>query len=420
MPEADTAPSIERILVLGAGISGLSTAILLQARGHAVTILAEYRALNQKLLPDNALVPTDYAMASAYPHNLKVDNLEKISADSQGIFKNLERQNFAGLHRYRIYEIFEVNNPEDSPASPPLMEHRINFENFSGKEKDLKAAGLNVPARPDAGLLEGWRFESYFVDMPVYMQALWRTFEANGGIYQERTIDRDFIEKLPPGSRVINCLGLGSVDLFKDKSECLIMRGSQLIVEGAPVVKDEDGMPLAYNYTPDRELYQRADGRPEYLHFFPREDGWILGQTREPGRLDKSNNFIGEEVIGKRFEQDGFLIPFAILHLNQKILSHWQGVSLEERSTTARVGYRYYRDPEDSGVRLELDSELASKDVILVHNYGHGGSGITMSWGCSIKAVTLMEKHGASYSNSDSNSHSIAPPLDKILDGIEL
>ncbi|HMO22420.1 MAG TPA: FAD-dependent oxidoreductase, partial [Candidatus Melainabacteria bacterium] len=120
MPEADTELSKERILVLGAGISGLSTALLLQARGYQVTIISEYRALNQKLLPDNPLVPTDYAMASAYPHNLKVENLEKISADSQRIFKNLEDQNFAGLHRYRIYEVFEVNNPEDSPASPPL------------------------------------------------------------------------------------------------------------------------------------------------------------------------------------------------------------------------------------------------------------------------------------------------------------
>ncbi|MEZ4486364.1 MAG: FAD-dependent oxidoreductase [Cyanobacteriota/Melainabacteria group bacterium] len=416
MPEADTELSKERILVLGAGISGLSTAILLQARGYRVTILAEYRALNQKLLPDNPLVPTDYAMASAYPHNLKVENLNKISADSQRIFRNLERQNFAGLHRYRIYEVFEVNNPADSPASPPLNEHRINFEKFSGEEHDLKAAGLNVPARSDAGILQGWRFDSYFVDMPVYMQELWRTFEVNGGLYQEKIIDRDFIEKLPAGTRAVNCLGLGSVDLFNDKSECLIMRGSQLIVEGAPMVKDEDGMPLAYNYTPTRELYQRADGRPEYLHFFPREDGWILGQTREPGRLDEDNNFIGEEVIGNRFKQDGCLIPLAILHLNHEILYNWQGISVEERKTVARVGYRYYRDPEKTGVRLEVDSDLAAKDITLVHNYGHGGSGITMSWGCSAKAVSLMEKHDA----TDSNAHSVPAPLDKILNGIEI
>ena len=416
MPEADTELSKKRILVLGAGISGLSTAILLQARGYQVTILAQYRALNQKLLPDNPLVPTDYAMASAYPHNLKVENLNKISADSQRIFRNLERQNFAGLHRYRIYEVFEVNNPADSPASPPLNEHRINFEKFSGEEHDLKAAGLNVPARSDAGILQGWRFDSYFVDMPVYMQELWRTFEVNGGLYQEKIIDRDFIEKLPPGTRAVNCLGLGSVDLFNDKSECLIMRGSQLIVEGAPMVKDEDGMPLAYNYTPTREVYQRADGRPEYLHFFPREDGWILGQTREPGRLDEDNNFIGEEVIGNRFKQDGCLIPLAILHLNHEILYNWQGISVEERKTVARVGYRYYRDPEKTGVRLEVDSDLAAKDITLVHNYGHGGSGITMSWGCSAKAVSLMEKHDA----PDSNAHSVPAPLDKILNGIEI
>ena len=42
------------------------------------------------------------------------------------------------------------------------------------------------------------------------------------------------------------------------------------------------------------------------------------------------------------------------------------------------------------GVRLELDpAPLGTKRV--VHNYGHGGGGITLSWGCADKVATLLE-----------------------------
>ena len=43
-----------------------------------------------------------------------------------------------------------------------------------------------------------------------------------------------------------------------------------------------------------------------------------------------------------------------------------------------RVGLRPYRK---SGVRLEREKLRDGRTVI--HNYGHGGSGFTLSWGCA-------------------------------------
>ncbi|MFN2622626.1 MAG: FAD-dependent oxidoreductase [Chthoniobacterales bacterium] len=45
---------------------------------------------------------------------------------------------------------------------------------------------------------------------------------------------------------------------------------------------------------------------------------------------------------------------------------------------TTRVGLRPFRK---SGVRLELDRMADGRP--LIHNYGHGGSGFTLSWGCA-------------------------------------
>jgi D-amino-acid oxidase len=43
-----------------------------------------------------------------------------------------------------------------------------------------------------------------------------------------------------------------------------------------------------------------------------------------------------------------------------------------------RVGLRPFRK---SGVRLERDQLRDGRAVI--HNYGHGGGGFTLSWGCA-------------------------------------
>jgi D-amino-acid oxidase len=49
-----------------------------------------------------------------------------------------------------------------------------------------------------------------------------------------------------------------------------------------------------------------------------------------------------------------------------------------------RVGLRPFRK---SGVRLERDQLSDGRTVI--HNYGHGGSGFTLSWGCAREVVDL-------------------------------
>jgi glycine/D-amino acid oxidase-like deaminating enzyme len=52
-----------------------------------------------------------------------------------------------------------------------------------------------------------------------------------------------------------------------------------------------------------------------------------------------------------------------------------------------QVGLRPMRR---SGVRLERDDVIVSTGVPVVHNYGHGGSGITLHWGCAQEAVALV------------------------------
>ena len=60
------------------------------------------------------------------------------------------------------------------------------------------------------------------------------------------------------------------------------------------------------------------------------------------------------------------------------LLLHIDGVLRE------RVGLRPFRK---SGVRLEKEKLGDGRTVI--HNYGHGGSGFTLSWGCAEEVVEV-------------------------------
>lgn len=59
----------------------------------------------------------------------------------------------------------------------------------------------------------------------------------------------------------------------------------------------------------------------------------------------------------------------------------------DDRVDGYAAALRPYRE---GGPRIEVEA-VGSK--ILGHNYGHGGSGITMAWGSSLEVVSLLEPH---------------------------
>lgn len=368
------------VWVLGGGISGISTAIVLQSFGVQTAVITETTPRQLPGESHHPLVATGYAMASAYPHDLRVDGLEEISDASQAVLRNLSEQPFSGVRVYRLFEVFE-----HEPPPPPLASRRMSFRYFAGNAESL--ATLNPPIRPGASHVWGFCFDSYFADMPVYMPFLWSFYLDRGGMIVPMRYKAADVAAQVRHQSLINCLGLEAAVAADDPSPAVIMRGQQVIVPAAPLLTAPGGIPVAYNYTPSAEVFSRADGEPEYVHFFPRSDGWILGQTREPGVLDEHGNWVGAAVLGSTVTVEGIHIPKPILSLNDALLTSWQQHGFAQRPLKARTGYRYYRDPAGSGVRLE--TEILG-ETCLVHNYGHGGSGVTMSWGCALKVASLL------------------------------
>src|SRR5699024_10012880 len=105
------------------------------------------------------------------------------------------------------------------------------------------------------------------------------------------------------------------------------------------------------------------------VYFYPRKDGWIIGGSRQPGRLHKGD-FKPEaaDPQSSSYEISSNTIPAPIIDLNRAILHHTFEADLGDKdSLNPLAGYRYIRN-SNKDLRLEKET-VSGKQVI--HNYGH-------------------------------------------------
>ncbi|SNS80389.1 Glycine/D-amino acid oxidase [Ekhidna lutea] len=242
------------IAVLGAGVIGLSSAILLLKQGRPVTIYTDR-------LPPN----TTSNVAAAYWAPVSVfesgmiatgfmDEFNRASIISQRMFQDLVGS------RYGVWWIksFFLGASFDFPGGknlyPDYKQHNSTSSPFTGFEINDEVYSL-------------------MIEPPIYMKALLDDFYQLGGkLIVRKFNDLNELNQLKE-PYVMNCTGLGSHDLFKDKS--LIPVQGQLAV----LLPQEE---INYGY-----VIPTFD---DLLYMFPRKDGIILGGTSEKGNWSLNPN----------------------------------------------------------------------------------------------------------------------------------
>lgn len=382
----------ENITIIGGGVSGVTTALTLQLLGYETEI---YTAKAADQITDKNAHPeftSLFPSASVIPHSVYSDQLQNLFELSQTIFYELRKRTFPGLTIRKHFEIFESD-----PGQPDYCSWMPDFRPIEAADPD------EVPHRSDSQNLYGWSFDCIFADWPLYFPALIDLYRQSGGKIIQQKLTSDDITDLP-GQTVINCSGAGSPFLFDDPVEKqLVLRGHLLHKPEAPLITDSGGETVSYNYTPQASVYADASGKACDVYCYPRKDGWVLGGSRQAGRLTDTGEWDGDTIKTSSYEIDGIRFPSQIIDLNSEILETTYGLSLDyAEDLSPSVGYRYIRS-RDNGLRLDRET-IAGKTIY--HNYGHGGAGVTLSWGCALAI--------ASHITSQEVASLEAPLLDKI------
>ena len=215
---------------------------------------------------------------------------------------------------------------------------------------DLPTWGSNIAAfrvlesdEIPRGYVFGWEFRAPVIEMPLYMPWLKSKAERMGCIFRQDKIS-DLSEV--PGDVIVNCVGLGARELCDDE-EVIPARGQIIFIDQDPGIGHFDQQPETLTYT------------------IPRSDVTVLGGTAQVGDWD----------LEHRPEDDDLILS--------KVEAIWPDLD-RSKIIGGTVGLR----PSRSEIRLELE-DIGGR--LVVHNYGHGGAGVTLSWGCAEEVVSLIE-----------------------------
>lgn len=289
-----------RAIVVGSGISGLTTAISLLEAGHEVRMVAAEGAMS-----------TTSAVAAAVWFPTHVAPWERVSGWGAHTFDTLAAQ---------------------AAAHVPGVVMRESLSLY----------------REPPGYPYGLRYTVPLAEMPRYLPWLDARFRNLGGRVVLRAL-RSLNEVGDGADVVINCAGLGAGELVDDPSVYPV-RGQILRVSN-----------------PGLTMSVRDEGHPDgraYVH--PRSDDCIVGGTLDEGQWDTTvDPAVGAAILARCAD----LVPAL---RDARVLGH-------------AVGLR----PGRPAVRLEESARLRS-GARVVHNYGHGGSGITLCWGCAREVTALV------------------------------
>jgi D-amino-acid oxidase len=198
-------------------------------------------------------------------------------------------------------------------------------------------------AETPPGFTTGFVINVPLTDTTIYLDYLAKRFARAGGEIRERKLER--LDDAPPDcDTIVNCSGIAARTLVSDP-EMEPHRGQVVIVQKLPID------------------YAVVSDDPPLMYAIPRANDCVFGGTNEISDSREPNRAQTIAIVDECARVLGIAPPQVIAD---------------------RVGLRPFRK---TGVRVEAVHWSDGRTVI--HNYGHGGSGFTLSWGCAERVLEL-------------------------------
>ncbi|KAF5403970.1 FAD dependent oxidoreductase [Paragonimus heterotremus] len=372
--------------VLGAGIVGLSTAEALQDAYRDAEILI--------LSPEKMTELPSYGAAGGFrpdPHWMPGITccLEKGTCMKCPFRRWCERSksHFWGLAASQLSELAGVffqpmiDVSSTDPSLPPFA------ATLCGSSKAMENDELESLGFPNT-IKMGYSYITCMIEGRYHMPYLLKKLQDGcASVTGERRMQSlNEVYKWALGNNidvVINSTGLGSSIICEDR-EVIPVRG-QLVRVTAPWMKFG--------------IYG-----PNSTYVFVGRDSVILGGIRDPLPC------ILDRPLPPKMSEVSQDVSKDIL---QRVKNLWRGPLSTAPVVEQWTGFR----PQRSIVRLELNwlgYDGAFRKIPIIHNYGHGSMGITLSRGTALDAVYLVE-HGLKAGVSTEAQKLRAPGMDKLL-----
>jgi D-amino-acid oxidase len=311
------------VVVLGAGVSGLTSAICLADAGFPVRVWAAAQ-----------LRQTTSAVAGAVwaPPQLPEGAARSLawSEESLRVFSELANDVTTGVQLAPALTAGEFSEANATSIGATLIP--------SLREAD--------PADLPDGVGAGFRATVPMIDMPQYLDYLTARLAAGGCAIETRRVD-SLAEAADAAPVIVNCTGLGARELAGDHTVRPLF--------GQHVVLTNPGL---------RQLFLEMNRGSEWTCYFPHPQRVVCGGISIPDRWDLTPEPQVTEQILQRCRR------------------------IEPRLAEAEVietitGLR----PDRPSVRVEAETLGSTR---CIHNYGHSGNGVTLSWGCARDVVRLV------------------------------
>jgi D-amino-acid oxidase len=318
-----------RVRVLGAGVIGLTSAHALASAGHEVEIWA-----------DSIGEDTGSKVAAAIWHVFLVPADERVGRWAQETLHRLI-QLATGSPESGVSMMRGVEFLRDTQAGRPVFAWKRLVPYFAWLDRDSLPSGVS---------------DAYEVDVPLADMAVflpWLEHRVRALASDVRITRVEDMEETGAGvDAVVNCSGLSAGALARDRTVYPLW--GQIVRVAKP-----DGL----------DRFIGDDDNPAGMAYvIPRTHDVVLGGT---ATLDAEGSDISDTATDAILSRCSALIPAIST-------SHVLEVC---------VGARPCRQ---GGVRLEV--ERLRSGTPLIHNYGHGGSGVTLSIGCALEVTSLVNQ----------------------------
>ena len=355
----------ESVLVIGAGVVGLTGALCLAQNGFRVSIVADQFTPRVTSVVAGALWEWPPAVCGQHQDAGSLERAKGWSETSYRVFTELSDNTTTGVFLRPATFYFKRPVAEDRSQSQKVGEFKDKVKGFRHDPDLIVEHGVNR----ELGYCDAYSHLAPMIDTDAYLSWLLSEVQRAGCRViegkvigslrsQEQTLLREYRADV-----IVNCTGLGARELTGDLMTPL---------RGALIRVHNDGVDFPRITEAHCVSHNGSTEEPGFVFIVPRgNDMLVLGGLAEHLEWGLDIDLDNYDPIREMYRRCVEFLPV----LRGAVIDAAQPV---------RVGLRPFRR---EGVRLDYEPGTR-----IVHNFGHGGSGVTYSWGCGFEVLEKVEQ----------------------------